>query len=150
MERRKEGQGNKRGEGYGANGSAIRGGDSWGADRLLKAGNQAVMRQMAGAQGADTGIPGQLKERVEQRSGFSLDDVKVHYQSTDPAKVGALAFTQGNQVFLGPGQERHLPHELGHVVQQKQGRVKPTGVVGGRPLNDDPSLEREADSYRQL
>jgi hypothetical protein len=26
-----------------------------------------------------------------------------------------------------PGQEQHLPHEAWHVVQQKQGRVKPTG-----------------------
>lgn len=92
-----------------------------------------------------TGIPDHMKERMEASSGFSFDDVRVHYNSHRPAQIQALAYTQGNQVFIGPGQDRHLGHELGHVVQQKQGRVKPTGSVKGRPLNDDKSLEREAD-----
>ncbi len=92
-----------------------------------------------------TGIPTQMKLNFEQRSGLSFDDVRVHYSSDKPARLGALAYTQGNEVYMGPGQERHLSHELGHVVQQKAGRVRPTGWIGGLPLNDQPELEREAD-----
>uniref|UniRef100_UPI0035934C76 LirA/MavJ family T4SS effector n=1 Tax=Aquiflexum sp. TaxID=1872584 RepID=UPI0035934C76 len=55
------------------------------------------------------------------------------------------------------GQEKHLPHEAWHVVQQKQGRVKPTLQMskssgnpafagkGGVNVNDDAGLEKEAD-----
>lgn len=35
-------------------------------------------------------------------------------------------YSQGTDIHIGPGQEKHLPHEAWHVVQQKQGRVKPT------------------------
>ena len=76
-----------------------------------------------------------------------MDDVSVHYNSDKPVQYGALAYTQGNDVYLGPEQEKHSGHELGHVIQQKQGRVPVTGSVGGVPLNDDPSLEHEADSF---
>lgn len=90
------------------------------------------------------GLSPELKEKYEALSGYSFDDVKVHYNSSKPAKMQALAYTQGNQVYLMPGQERHLEHELGHVVQQKKGIVKPTGTIGGIPVNDDETLETEA------
>jgi hypothetical protein len=48
--------------------------------------------------------------------------------------------------MLLPGQEKHLPHEAWHVVQQKQGRVKPTMQMKDKVnVNDDEVLEREAD-----
>jgi hypothetical protein len=69
----------------------------------------------------------------------------VHYNSTKPADVGALAYTQGTNIHVAPGQERHLPHEAWHVVQQAQGRVKPTTQLKeGVPINDDAKLENEA------
>lgn len=74
----------------------------------------------------NTGIPDAMKARFENLSGFSFDDVKVHYNSDKPAQLQAHAYAQGNQVYMGPGQEKHLGHELGHVVQQKQGRVRAT------------------------
>lgn len=92
-----------------------------------------------------TGIPSPMKSRFELSSGLSFDDVRVHYHSAKPAQFQALAYTQGSQIYLGPGQERHLPHELGHIIQQKTGRVKPTKSFNGAPLNDDPKLEQEAD-----
>ena len=92
-----------------------------------------------------TGLPNQLKVGVESLSGFSLDDVQVHYNSSQPEQVGALAYTQGTEIHVGPGQERHLPHEAWHVVQQKQGRVKPTLQMKSFVINDDQELEREAD-----
>lgn len=93
-----------------------------------------------------TGIPLQLKERMEQNTGVSFDDVRVHYNSTLPAKLDALAYTKGSQVEIGPGQERHLPHELGHVVQQKLGMVRANARhASGVTLNTDAGLERQAD-----
>lgn len=94
-----------------------------------------------------SGIPASLKQRAEEKSGLSLDDVSVHYNSASPSRYQALAYTQGNQVYIGPGQEKYLAHELGHVVQQKQGRVRATKTIGGQPLNDNADLEREADRY---
>lgn len=76
-----------------------------------------------------TGIPSHLKEEFEKKSGFSFDNVRVYYHSEKPAQLDALAYTQGNSVYVGPGQEHHLKHELGHVVQQKQGIVKPTTII---------------------
>ena len=96
-----------------------------------------------------TGIPTQMKLDFEHRSGLSFDDVRVHYNSDKPRKIGALAYTQIPQVHIGPGQERHLRHELGHVVQQKQGIVRPTTWINGLAVNDSPAMEREAELFQQ-
>lgn len=93
-----------------------------------------------------TGMPDHLKSGLENLSGMDLSDVKVHYNSDKPSQVEALAYAQGNDIHLGPGQEEHLPHEGWHVVQQKQGRVQPTLDQGGTLINDDVSLEQEADA----
>ena len=93
----------------------------------------------------NTGLPDNLKAGVESLSGFSMDDVKVHYNSSQPATVQALAYTQGTDIHVAPGQEMHLPHEAWHVAQQLAGRVEPTTEVGGMPVNDNIDLEHEAD-----
>ena len=91
------------------------------------------------------GLPPALRAGLEHLSGIALSDVRVHYNSARPARVEAQAYTQGCDIHLGPGQERHLSHEGWHAVQQKQGRVRRTGRIAGMALNDDPRLEREAD-----
>ncbi|MDN3643349.1 DUF4157 domain-containing protein [Lutimonas halocynthiae] len=94
----------------------------------------------------NTGLPDHLKSGIESLSGYSMDDVKVHRNSHKPAGLQAYAYTQGTNIHLGPGQEKHLPHEAWHVVQQKQGRVKPTlQMKGNVNVNDDSGLEKEAD-----
>lgn len=94
----------------------------------------------------NTGLPDNLKAGVESLSGMSLDHVRVHYNSPQPAQLNALAYAQGSDIHLAPGQEQHLPHEAWHVVQQAQGRVRPTmQMAGGLAVNDDAGLEREAD-----
>ncbi len=96
-----------------------------------------------------TGLPDNLKAEIENLSGYSLDDVRVHYNSPKPAQLQALAYTQGTEIHVAPGQEEHLPHEAWHVVQQKQGRVKPTMQMKGAQINDDQGLEKEADVMGQ-
>ena len=94
----------------------------------------------------NTGLPDNLKTGMENLSGMSLDDVKVHRNSDKPAQLQAHAYAQGADIHLGSGQEKHLPHELGHVVQQKEGRVKPTLQMKSKVnINDDAGLEKEAD-----
>lgn len=91
-------------------------------------------------------LPEALKRGLESLSGYALDDVKVHYNSSRPALLQAHAYAQGTDIHLASGQEKHLPHEAWHVVQQKQGRVKPTNQrMGMAGINDDAGLEREAD-----
>lgn len=93
-----------------------------------------------------TGMPDNLKSGIENLSGMSMDHVKVHYNSSQPAQLNALAYAQGSDIHIGPGQEKHLPHEAWHVVQQAQGRVQATTQMKGTvPVNDDPGLEHEAD-----
>ncbi len=66
--------------------------------------------------------------------------------------MGALAYTQGNNVHFAPGQynpssqkgQELLGHELTHVVQQREGRVQPTKQGKGMSVNDSPVLEKEA------
>lgn len=93
----------------------------------------------------ETGMSDSLKSGIENLSGFAMDDVRVHYNSSQPATVQALAYTQGTNIHVAPGQEQHLPHEAWHVAQQMAGRVEPTTEVGGLPVNDSVELEHEAD-----
>lgn len=93
----------------------------------------------------ETGMSDNLKAGIEDLSGFAMDDVRVHYNSPEPATVQALAYTQGTDIYVAPGQEQHLPHEAGHVAQQMAGRVEPTTEVSGLPVNDCIELEHEAD-----
>jgi uncharacterized protein DUF4157 len=94
----------------------------------------------------NTGLPDNLKSGIEQLSGHSMDDVKVHFNSSKPTQLQAHAYTQGTAIHVAPGQEKYLPHEAWHVVQQKQGRVRPTMQMKGRVnVNDEVELEREAD-----
>lgn len=93
-----------------------------------------------------TGMPDNLKNGIESLSGMSMDGVRVHYNSSKPAQLNAHAYAQGTDIHIAPGQEQHLPHEAWHVVQQAQGRVRPTmQMKAGVPVNDDEGLEHEAD-----
>lgn len=106
----------------------------------------ALQQQKESRTPNQTGLPNNLKAGVENLSGYSLDDVRVHYNSPKPAQLQALAYTQGTEIHVAPGQEKHLPHEAWHVVQQMQGRVKPTMQMKGVQINDDEGLEKEADA----
>jgi len=100
-----------------------------------------------------TGMPDEIKTKMERAFNTDFSGIKIHSNSQKAPEVGALAYTQGSEVHFAPGQfdpytsrgEQLIGHELTHVVQQRAGRVIPTRQVAGVPLNDDPSLELEAD-----
>lgn len=100
-----------------------------------------------------TGIPTEVKQRMEDSFSADFSSVRVHPDSTKAPEVGALAFTQGTDIHFAPGQfkpdtsagRQLLGHELTHVVQQSKGLVQPTGEINGLPVNDNVALEHEAD-----
>ncbi|MBL6449394.1 DUF4157 domain-containing protein [Fulvivirga sp. 29W222] len=100
------------------------------------------------------GLPEVVKGKMEGAFGASFEDVKVHSNSSQAKQIGALAYAQGNDIHFAPGQynphsvkgQELIGHELAHVVQQRQGRVKATTQAKGLVVNDDPVLEQEADS----
>jgi hypothetical protein len=47
-----------------------------------------------------TGMPDNLKAGVENLSGIDMSEVRVHFSSSKPAEVGALAYTQGTNIGL--------------------------------------------------
>jgi hypothetical protein len=119
-------------------------------EELLQANSETVQHQQNKSdtkpRGNNTGLPDKLKAGIESLSGLTLDQVKVHYNSAQPAQLNALAYAQGSDIHLAPGQEQHLPHEAWHIVQQAQGRVRPTMQMNnGVLVNNDAGLEREAD-----
>ncbi|WP_067067338.1 eCIS core domain-containing protein [Roseateles chitosanitabidus] len=125
------------------------------ADSTRMAGQAAQLERLRGAEPSAAaapiadpgGLPAQLRAGMEAMSGMDLGDVLVHYGSSKPAQLNALAYAQGRDIHLAPGQEQHLPHEAWHVVQQAQGRVKATTTMGDDvPVNDHDHLEREADA----
>ncbi len=100
-------------------------------------------------------LAAQMNQRMSKQFGSAfpgaedLSGVQVHYNSPLPGKVDAEAYTQGDHIYLAAGQERHLAHELGHVVQQRRGHVPTTERIGGLSANTNPALEREADVLGQ-
>jgi hypothetical protein len=92
-----------------------------------------------------TGLPDGLKAEIAALSGCNLDDVLVHYNSEKPAQINARAYAEGNNIYVAPGQERHVPHEAWHVVQQKQGRVSATGRSHIGLSSDPDTLATERD-----
>ena len=65
---------------------------------------------------------------LESRMGVDLGDVRVHQDESerrDAAAIEARAFTQGNDIWLGPGESQSdielMAHEATHVVQQAGG-----------------------------
>ncbi|GFE50676.1 hypothetical protein So717_24290 [Roseobacter cerasinus] len=110
-------------------------------------GKPVLQREGMPEEQASGGLPADLRSGVESLSGMDMSDVRVHYNSSAPAQFQAHAYAQGSDIHLAPGQEKHLPHEAWHTVQQKQGRVQPTRQLAGSgaAINDNVALEREAD-----
>jgi hypothetical protein len=105
------------------------------------------MRQKSG------GLPLPTDVRAKMETAFAADfsDVRVHI-GQEASSLGAIAYTWGSNIHFAPGQynpytlqgQKLLGHELWHVVQQKNGRVKnPFG--GGVAVVQDHALEAEAD-----
>jgi hypothetical protein len=69
------------------------------------------------------------KPAGEIQRAFGRHDVSGVQTHAAPASeaLGALAYTAGSDIPLAGAPDLHtVAHEAAHVVQQKEGRVKPT------------------------
>jgi hypothetical protein len=104
-------------------------------------------------EGTSSTMPEQVQTKMENSFGTNFSNVTIQQNDGRATQLGALAFTQGNDVHFAPGQynpnsgkgQELLGHELTHVVQQRQGKVSSTKQAKGVSINDNPSLENEAD-----
>lgn len=100
-----------------------------------------------------THLPAEVQTKMESSFETDFSNVNIHQDSSSASNMGALAYAQGNDVHFASGQyhpnsekgQELLGHELTHVVQQRQGRVQGVQSKGATNVNDDPSLENEAD-----
>lgn len=109
----------------------------------------ANLANFGGGQGQPLPMP--VRQQMESYFQTSFADVRVH-QGGQAASIGAVAFTQGSNLYFAPGQynpgtpqgQQLLGHELTHVVQQRAGRVRnPFGA--GVAIVQDRAMEAEAD-----
>lgn len=96
-------------------------------------------------------IADEVRIPMEAAFGTDFSQVRIH-EGAQAESAGALAYTQGNDIYFSPGEYEQnsqkgkelLGHELAHVIQQKKG-ILATGNINGLSVNEDDSLEKEAD-----
>jgi hypothetical protein len=102
-------------------------------------------------QGGDR-MPVGVQRKMEASFAADFSGVRIH-EGGEAAAIGAVAYAQGKDLHFAPGEyqpdtqagQELIGHELGHVVQQAEGRVATPGQAKGAAINEDPGLEREAD-----
>jgi len=115
---------------------------------------ESLQRKGEPGQGTTTSMPADVQGKMENSFGTDFSGVNIHKDSEQANALGAFAYTQGSDVHFAPGQynpgsqkgQELIGHELTHVVQQREGRVKPDAQQHkGVNINSDPALEKEAD-----
>ncbi len=125
--------------------------NSQGADNVLF---QMKEGSSTEASSGTTQEPGNYMTQMQSAFDTDFSDVNIHEDSKTASDLGALAFTQGNNVHFAPGQfkpdtqsgKELIGHELTHVVQQREGKVQTTKQIGKFNINDNSGLEKQADT----
>jgi hypothetical protein len=126
------------------------------------------------SQSSKSGLPNDVNSKMpasqsigagwENAFATSFKDVNIHTNDKSASELGALAYTQGNDVHFAPGQfnpnskkgQELIGHELTHVVQQKEGRVKSPNIGDMKPTipkKSDRQLKKEElnkDYYKSI
>ena len=98
-------------------------------------------------------LPPRLAARASASLGHDFSTVTVHQDGSAEA-LGTQAYARGDALHFAAGAYRPdtaegaamIGHELGHVAQQRAGRVAATELRGTTPVNTDAALERDADA----
>lgn len=101
--------------------------------------------------GGGVSLPDAVRRRMESALGADFSAVRWHV-GPQAERLGAVAFTIGSDIYFAPGRFQPdstpglqlLGHELAHVLQQRQGRVRDPGGTGIVVVQDQ-ALEAEAD-----
>jgi len=100
-------------------------------------------------------IPELHRERMERAFDHDFGHVRLHTDAKAAKAseaISAYAFAIGSDIFFGRGTfalgssqgDRLLAHELTHVVQHDEGRIKPVGSDQDAVSSPSDPLEREA------
>jgi hypothetical protein len=113
-------------------------------------GNRYVQRLLESR--SASGLAPRTRDRLERAFDTDLSSVRVEHRP-EVAAIGARAYTRGERISVAPSQrldtaagQELLTHEVAHVVQQRQGRVRPQVQFGAVGFNLDAGLETEADT----
>ena len=71
----------------------------------------------------NTGLPDNLKSGLDNLSGYSMDDVKVHHNSDKPAQLQAPTYAQGSEIHF-QNQENPLQLESSNDAVVQMGKKK--------------------------
>lgn len=116
---------------------------------------RAVRARPVASDGPGQRMPQAVQAKMERSFGVDFSSVRIH-EGPQASAIGAAAYTQGTNIHFAERQydphsqsgQELLGHELAHVVQQSQGRVRaPVQAKGGVAVNSDPALEDEADAH---
>ncbi len=99
------------------------------------------------------GINEPVMAKMESYYGEDFSRVVIHTNSFSARKLGAKAYTKGDNIHFATGQfnqyttagQTLIGHELAHVVQQREGVVPPQFRIGNLVGNASQPLERQAD-----
>jgi hypothetical protein len=102
------------------------------------------------SRGGGSPLPQAVLAKMEAAFGADFSAVRIHV-GPQASRIGAVAFTMGDDLYFAPGRfqpdsahgQQLIGHELAHVVQQRQGRVR--GPAGAVTVIQDRTLELEAD-----
>ena len=125
-----------------------------GAGPLWQAGNAAIS-QLLGTAGGGHPLPAPTQAAMEGAFNTDFGRVRVHDDAAAreaAARLGATAFTAGNEVYLGAGApsptssagQTLMAHELAHVVQQRQAGTVRAGAVDGPGDRFEQAAEQAA------
>lgn len=125
-----------------------------GAGPLWQAGNAAISQLLGGA-GSGHPLPAPTQAAMEGAFNTDFGRVRVHDDAAAreaATRLGATAFTAGNEVYLGAGAptptsgagQALLAHELAHVVQQRQAGTVRAGAVDGPGDRFEQAAEQAA------
>jgi hypothetical protein len=97
-------------------------------------------------------LPDSVRSHMEQALGADFSAVRVHV-GPQADRIGAVAFAVDADIYFAPGRfqpdtvqgRQLLGHELAHVIQQRQGRVRNPLGSSGVAVVQDQMLEAEAD-----
>jgi len=101
-------------------------------------------------------LPSWLQRQMEEAFRADFSSVRIH-EGDRASRLGALACAQGNELYFATGQyqpetsegQALIAHELTHVVQQREGRVRAPAAGKAAVVIADEGLEEEADRAGQ-
>ncbi|MFK7796714.1 MAG: hypothetical protein AB8E82_04615 [Aureispira sp.] len=97
-----------------------------------------------------TGIPDNLKAAIEYMSGYSLDHLRVHYNSEKPEMLGMSTYTENEHLYIATGAEDFLARELWRVTEQLSADAEVIQKDKEKAEKDKEEIEKTDSTYFEV